>query len=260
ARLLALNMATRGNKAQLVASLAAVLPALQRSGPPTTTTTAPSPAPSPTTPTPPRKRKAAARTVPAAADAQAAEAAATPNPNPDPIPLTSPGPSPGPGPSTVLEVEGESGSEDGLDQAEASLAAALGVPASSLGIGRLQGWKGLDRLAAPGAGLEAGGQAGGLGGLPRARGSAGAEISPQRGNGVGQAQEAGGQEGSQPQVQPGTAWLVQDMVSAKDAALEKAAAGENRAVEHVALADDDTEKLIAVKQRPKRSRKLVAST
>lgn len=35
----------------------------------------------------------------------------------------------------------------------------------------------------------------------------------------------------------------------QEAALEKRLAGENRAVEHVALADDDTDALLQIKQR-----------
>ena len=46
-------------------------------------------------------------------------------------------------------------------------------------------------------------------------------------------------------VKPGTAALLDQMVTAREAAEEKAAAGENRAVEHVALADEETDALAA---------------
>ncbi|EFJ45860.1 hypothetical protein VOLCADRAFT_118227 [Volvox carteri f. nagariensis] len=45
-------------------------------------------------------------------------------------------------------------------------------------------------------------------------------------------------------IQPGTRWLEARMASARDAALEKLLAGENRAVEHVALEDEEVVELL----------------
>lgn len=50
-------------------------------------------------------------------------------------------------------------------------------------------------------------------------------------------------------IQPGTAGLVSYMATARQAAEEKLMAGENRAVEHVALADEETDQLMAAQTR-----------
>ncbi|GAX84584.1 hypothetical protein CEUSTIGMA_g12005.t1 [Chlamydomonas eustigma] len=61
--------------------------------------------------------------------------------------------------------------------------------------------------------------------------------------------------GSTVDVKPGTADLLDEFVSAREAALEKERAGEGRNVEHVALYDDETEALTAKSNKNPRRRK-----
>jgi hypothetical protein len=59
-----------------------------------------------------------------------------------------------------------------------------------------------------------------------------------------QCQQGAGSSPPAVAVQPGTAALLDQVVTAKEAAHEKMEAGENRAVEHVALADEETDALV----------------
>jgi hypothetical protein len=175
AKLLSLNMDTRGKKESLISRLEAVLPAL-------------------------RAAKPAGTTKGEADDEKGLLRTGTTGPA-----IEAPGAS-----TAAEEVEG---SEDELDRAEAALAESLGVMPSSLGVGNLAGFR-----------------------APTAA--------------TGEKQEAAAE--APPAVVPGTQGLVP--ASALDAALEKAAAGESRAVEHVALADDTTDALVAGRGPQRRRR------